>query len=191
MIVELHIIQNFAPSNLNRDDSNAPKDCEFGGYRRARISSQCIKRSVRRHAAFADAVKSAGGEVGIRTKRLKTRLVGLLVEKYSKPAAEAEKVASAIIDLLGFKLGDAEKTEYLLYLGEGEVKELVNISLSAWDGLTALEIGKEKKKKDAVPEALKQAQDALKSVVAKARKEARSYAADIALLVAWWRTTRT
>lgn len=181
MIVELHIIQNFAPSNLNRDDSNAPKDCEFGGYRRARISSQCIKRSVRRHPAFADTVKAAGGEVGIRTKRLKTRLIELLCEKNGKPVVEAEKAAAAIIDLLGFKVAEAEKTEYLLYLGEGEVKELASIALSAWDGLTALEIGKEKKKKDAPPEALKQAQDALKSVVAKARKEARSYAADIAL----------
>ena len=181
MIVELHIIQNFAPSNLNRDDSNTPKDCEFGGCRRARISSQCIKRSVRRHSAFADTVKSGGGEVGIRTKRLKMRLVELLVEKHGKPVAEAEKAAVAIIDLLGFKLGEAEKTEYLLYLGEGEVKELADIALSTWDGLVALEIGKEKKKKDAPPEALKQAQDALKSVVAKSRKDARCYAADIAL----------
>jgi CRISPR system Cascade subunit CasC len=39
VILELHIIQNFAPANLNRDDMNAPKDCEFGG-RRARISSR-------------------------------------------------------------------------------------------------------------------------------------------------------
>ena len=51
MFVELHILQNFAPSNLNRDDTNAPKDCEFGGFRRARISSQCIKRSIRFHPA--------------------------------------------------------------------------------------------------------------------------------------------
>ena len=181
MIVELHIIQNFAPSNLNRDDSNTPKDCEFGGYRRARISSQCIKRSVRRHSAFADTVKAAGGEIGVRTKRLKTKLIELLGKNNGKPAEETEKVSAAIIDLLGFKVAETEKTEYLLYLGEGEVKELVNIALSSWDGLTALEIGKEKKKKDAPPASLKEAQDALKSVVAKARKEARSYAADIAL----------
>ena len=45
MKVELHILQNFAPSCLNRDDTNTPKDCEFGGVRRARISSQCIKRA--------------------------------------------------------------------------------------------------------------------------------------------------
>jgi CRISPR system Cascade subunit CasC len=47
MFVELHMIQNFAPSNLNRDDTGSPKECEFGGHRRARISSQCLKRAVR------------------------------------------------------------------------------------------------------------------------------------------------
>ena len=47
MQLELHILQNFAPSNLNRDDLGSPKSCEFGGVPRARISSQCIKRSIR------------------------------------------------------------------------------------------------------------------------------------------------
>jgi hypothetical protein len=42
MLIELHAIQNFAPSNLNRDDTGAPKDCLFGGYRRARVSSQAL-----------------------------------------------------------------------------------------------------------------------------------------------------
>jgi CRISPR system Cascade subunit CasC len=36
LFVEYHLIQNFAPSNLNRDDTGAPKDAVFGGYRRAR-----------------------------------------------------------------------------------------------------------------------------------------------------------
>ena len=43
-IVEIHALQNFAPSNLNRDDTGAPKDALFGGTRRARVSSQCFKR---------------------------------------------------------------------------------------------------------------------------------------------------
>ena len=47
MFIELHIIQNFAPSNLNRSDTGSPKDCEFGGVRRARVSSQCFKRAMR------------------------------------------------------------------------------------------------------------------------------------------------
>lgn len=182
MIAELHIIQNFAPSNLNRDDSNTPKDCHFGGYRRARISSQCIKRSVRSHSAFANAVEAAKGETGIRTKRLKARLVEVLTSQHSKVPEEAEKAASSIIDLLGFKLAEAEKTEYLLYLGEGEIQDLAKIAISGWEDISKLEINKEKKKKDtAVPESLKQIQTSLKTIIGKTRQGARSYAADIAL----------
>lgn len=47
MFIELHMIQNFVPSNLNHDDTGSPKDCVFGGQRRARVSSQCLKRSIR------------------------------------------------------------------------------------------------------------------------------------------------
>jgi CRISPR system Cascade subunit CasC len=47
MFIELHLLQSFGPSNLNRDDTNSPKDCEFGGHRRARISSQALKRAIR------------------------------------------------------------------------------------------------------------------------------------------------
>ena len=50
MKIDLHLLQNFAPANLNRDDTGAPKDCDFGGFRRARISSQCLKRSMRRES---------------------------------------------------------------------------------------------------------------------------------------------
>ncbi len=40
LFAEFHLIQSFVPSNLNRDDTGAPKDAMFGGYRRARVSSQ-------------------------------------------------------------------------------------------------------------------------------------------------------
>ena len=42
MLIEIHMIQNHGPSNLNRDDLGAPKTCLFGGVTRARISSQCL-----------------------------------------------------------------------------------------------------------------------------------------------------
>ena len=48
-LIEIHALQNFAPSNLNRDDTGAPKDALFGGTRRARVSSQCRKRAVREY----------------------------------------------------------------------------------------------------------------------------------------------
>ena len=40
MLIQIHTLQNYAPSNLNRDDTGSPKDAIFGGTRRGRISSQ-------------------------------------------------------------------------------------------------------------------------------------------------------
>ena len=37
MIIELHILQSFAPSNINRDETNNQKDCDFGAIRRVGI----------------------------------------------------------------------------------------------------------------------------------------------------------
>lgn len=54
-LIALHMLQNHAPSNLNRDDNGDPKDALFGGTRRARISSQALKRSIRWHEDFRNA----------------------------------------------------------------------------------------------------------------------------------------
>jgi CRISPR system Cascade subunit CasC len=67
MLIEFHLIQNHAPSNLNRDDTGSPKECVFGGVRRARISSQCLKRSIRRSSLFQEELD---GHLGARTRRL-------------------------------------------------------------------------------------------------------------------------
>jgi len=69
MLIQIHILQNYAPANLNRDDTGAPKDAIFGGKRRGRISSQCLKRSIRRSATFEEAFKAAG-LLGMRTRTL-------------------------------------------------------------------------------------------------------------------------
>lgn len=69
MLIQIHILQNYAPANLNRDDTGAPKDAIFGGKRRGRISSQCLKRSIRRSEAFKSAFATSD-LLGVRTKRL-------------------------------------------------------------------------------------------------------------------------
>lgn len=193
MILELHLIQNFAPSNLNRDDTNAPKDCIFGGFRRARISSQCIKRSVRKHPEFSKYVVSGGGSIGIRTKRLQNKLAEYFVESSKKTADEARLAASMVVGLLGLKIKEKDKTEYLLYLGDNEIAEMARIAEPSWDSLIAegarieaeAEQDKENKKKKSknkkIPDELKHLESELKSVIGKSRKENRSYAADIAL----------
>lgn len=68
LFVEYHLIQNFAPSNLNRDDTGAPKDALFGGHRRARVSSQCQKRGERDWLKSSDLLDKS--DFGFRTRHL-------------------------------------------------------------------------------------------------------------------------
>src|SRR3712207_5559036 len=123
MLVELHIIQNFAPSNLNRDDTGSPKDCEFGGYRRARISSQCLKRAVR--TAFREHELVPDGAIATRTKRLVEAVAGRLAER-GHDAERAEAAVEAALASVNIKVDDkTNKTQYLLYLGEREIGAIV------------------------------------------------------------------
>lgn len=69
MLIQIHILQNYQPSNLNRDDTGSPKDAMFGGVLRGRISSQCLKRSIRKSQTFKDAFEQTG-LLGERTKQL-------------------------------------------------------------------------------------------------------------------------
>ncbi len=149
MLIELHVIQNFAPHNLNRDDTNAPKDCVFGGYRRARISSQCSKKAIRdfcREHALLPAES-----LGARTKRLIEKAVPYLVDKGREEDAAAQVVQAALESIgLGVKEG---KTEYLLFLAESSIESFANACNEAWDDLEKVSIGK-KKAKGAIPKDL-------------------------------------
>lgn len=152
MILELHVIQNVAPSNLNRDDTGAPKDALFGGYRRARVSSQSWKRAVRNTFAQDDLLPD--DQLAIRTKRLMERMQKDLTTG-ERSEADAIRVAEALLQGLGIardsKSPDEEPlTQYLLYLGEAEVDALVELADKHWDVLLAA-IGTEgkKAKKDA------------------------------------------
>ena len=138
MFVELHLIQHFAPSNLNRDDTGAPKDCEFGGVRRARISSQCIKRAIR--TTFQREQLLSPEHQAIRTKRLLGELADRLVAA-GKDREQALAVAQRLIESLGLALAtrQPEKTEYLVFLGRNEVERLANLAAEAWDALAAVD----------------------------------------------------
>ena len=47
LFMDVHVIQTLPPSNINRDDSGSPKTAQYGGVRRARVSSQAWKRAMR------------------------------------------------------------------------------------------------------------------------------------------------
>lgn len=159
MLIELHIIQNFAPSNLNRDDTGSPKSCEFGGYRRARISSQAIKRAIR--TEFKDRELLPEENRAVRTKRLVEKLATRF-EEAGRDLEEAKKVVEAGLNLLGFKLARDEKTQYLLYISPKEIDAIAAFCEERWDALAS---GDKTSKKDAKdPETKKLADELSKSL---------------------------
>lgn len=66
IILDVHALQNVPPSNINRDDTGAPKTAIYGGVTRARVSSQAWKRATRR---YFDGLLDPS-ELGVRTKRV-------------------------------------------------------------------------------------------------------------------------
>jgi len=136
MILELHIIQNFAPSNLNRSDTGSPKDCTFGGFRRARISSQCFKRSMREHFRSSFASQANLAE---RSTRLVEEISNQLVDK-GKDLVEAKGIVETALSGVGLKMSakDAAKTQYLLFLGREEIKAVADVCLQNYDALLAV-----------------------------------------------------
>lgn len=136
MFVELHMLQNFAPSCLNRDDTNSPKDCEFGGYRRARISSQCLKRAIRTH--FKEAALLPDENLAERTKRVVELIANRLANegKDLETAKNAVTAALAAARLKASPEGAEVKTQYLLFLGNQEINELTKLVSTHWEALT-------------------------------------------------------
>ena len=123
MLIEIHSIQNHSPANLNRDDLEAPKTCYFGGVMRSRISSQCIKRSIRMSDEFA---RLLGG--------VRTRQVARLIAKEVGGDSGVMKRAEKILEDLGIKpkknkdKGDgdeeANKSKMLVYTTREAIREM-------------------------------------------------------------------
>ena len=95
--IDIHILQTVPPCCLNRDDTNSPKICVYGGTVRARVSSQSWKNAMRKlfRELFSDE------QVGIRTKKF----VGLIAEAvmHKEPEADREAVEAGIIEMLNMK----------------------------------------------------------------------------------------
>lgn len=136
-LIEIHALQNFAPSNLNRDDTGAPKDAIFGGTRRARVSSQCFKRAVRQH--FTDLVGQdalAADDIAYRTKRVLDAIVEALSNK-GRNGTEAEAKTALALAAMELSVKEDGKTEYLLFLGRREISSIADIIHEKWDAITA------------------------------------------------------
>jgi CRISPR system Cascade subunit CasC len=164
-LLEFHVIQNFAPSNLNRDDTGAPKEALFGGVRRARVSSQCWKRSIRLLASRDELLPEA--DRGMRTKRLALVLEQRLSAMGRTDAASRIRAALAAASLKVDETGD---TQYLLFLGNREIEALARMINQHWDALGQVvagpaEGGKQRSKKDAKDAAPPEVERTAKSIL--------------------------
>ena len=108
MLVSIHTLQNYPASNLNRDDTGAPKTQYFGGCERARISSQCQKYAWR-HAWNEKKLPlpHAFDTLGIRTRDLPMMIRDRLKDRIEDPS---------LLEAIFKKLADFGKK------GKGEAK---------------------------------------------------------------------
>jgi CRISPR system Cascade subunit CasC len=125
-LIELHILQSFPVSCLNRDDVGAPKSATFGGVQRARISSQCMKRAIREYAQDNLPDARFGGE---RTKLIVPPLAAAL-EKNCVEAKSALEHATNIADKLAkldaksVKEGEVPQVGTLTFLSPCEIESI-------------------------------------------------------------------
>lgn len=135
--IDINILQNVAPGCLNRDDVGAPKTAIFGGVRRARISSQCLKRAQR--VAFAAMGLLDEDELGVRTNRIHSTVTAALAER----GIEADQAAiTAALACVGVKVKEKKnrefaETDYLLFLGNTALAELIDVIAENHDALAA------------------------------------------------------
>jgi len=122
-LIELHILQSFPVSCLNRDDVGAPKSATFGGVPRARLSSQCLKRAIREYAQDNLPEARFGGE---RTKLIVQPLADALIkhgldEKAAMEHAEHIAMKLAKLDDKSGKDGAVKQVGTLTFISPGEI----------------------------------------------------------------------
>ena len=166
-LIELHILQSFPVSCLNRDDVGAPKTATFGGVTRARISSQCLKRAIRKQAQELCPELYAG-----ERSKLIVNPIAEAAQRHGAPAEKALEASKKFCDELAtFDESAFKKNEHML-----KVKTLMFLSPSERE-----EIGKE------LAALLKESKDSktfdkkIKSAATKIHKAKLKDAADIAL----------
>jgi CRISPR system Cascade subunit CasC len=155
MLIEIHAIQNHSPANLNRDDLGAPKTCYFGGVLRSRISSQCLKRSIRKSKEFE---RLCGG---IRTRQLANEIAKRVTGKDVKKRAENTLKACGLEPKKAKKdkgedePANAEKSKMLVYTTQDAIAKMAAL-LQDGDGKKdeqlAEEFGKLIRESVAVPD---------------------------------------
>jgi CRISPR system Cascade subunit CasC len=144
--LNLHILQTVPYSNMNRDDAGSPKQLQFGGTTRGRLSSQALKRAAR--VAFeADSPGDRTSRSLLIPARITETAIGLLeasgvevdAPTLAKVQRDANRIAAQLVNALAkpkdwLKYGetidtamaagdDARSVETLVWLAEKEIND--------------------------------------------------------------------
>jgi len=135
LYVDLHILQDIPPSNINRDDNGTPKQAIYGGANRLRVSSQAWKRATR--LAFRDSIDQS--ELGVRTRQF-GRMLSDELQKQGVDASVADRVARATAGSLDITAGKKETNlAYLFFFSRPQVAEIIRQIMTQIDVLADLD----------------------------------------------------
>ena len=122
---EFHSVQNFPPHCLNRGDLNGPKDCDLGAYKRARISSQCVKRAIRLYCRENGLLLSKN--LSVRTRRVPELVAEKVVTAFSVSPENASAAVSEAMAAVGITKKDGEAMDdVMIFLSNSFIDKLAS-----------------------------------------------------------------
>ncbi len=146
--VDVHLIQSFPYSNLNRDRQGAPKTATYGAKVRGRLSSQNTRRHTRTD------LEETLGIRALRTRQVPQQVAAILAERgwdYQQALAAAQMLIYCA-RVKGLGVADNGGTNALLFLPEAALTDFADLADAEREQLTAAlaeadaELAKSKKK---------------------------------------------
>lgn len=138
LYLDVHALQVLPPSCVNRDDTNTPKTCIYGGKIRARVSSQCWKRAARMYMREHEL-----GDIGVRTKKFKTCVEKDLTSNYSFTEEEAQKAAEAALKISKVASDKEDAKAVIAFFSEQEIAAFAKIIAEQKDDILSKSPSKE------------------------------------------------
>lgn len=125
LFLDIHVIQTLPPSNINRDDTGSPKTAQYGGVRRARVSSQAWKKAMRGY--FIE--NSADKNIGVRTKDIIIYVADKIIALDATIDREqALELAEETLKNIGLKFAKGQ-AKALFFLAETQAQQLAQAAI--------------------------------------------------------------
>lgn len=135
VFIDIHALQTLPPSNVNRDDTGAPKQASFGGVARHRVSSQAWKRAMRQ--SFYKEIPA--DKLGVRSRQIGDGIVRRIQELDPNiELGEAQDRVVRFFTAAGLKLKKSQDknsleekikilSEYLMFISRQQIEAVAQM----------------------------------------------------------------